>query len=228
MMNLTEKNRIAYNDIAHLFSSTRDYLWDDLKSLKQYTKDDDTVLDLACGNGRLYQLFDGLSIDYVGMDQSEELIKKAQEKFPDVAFVAGEMTVLPFEDSSHDIVYCIAAFHHLMSRELQIKSLGEMKRVLKPGGHVVMTNWNRYNNWVQNKIDLKKYTVVSENHVLVPWRNGPGDILAERHYFSFTIEYLEGLFEEVGLELKEQYFVKKGKRVGIETGENIVSIAKKI
>jgi len=222
----TEQNRKAYNDIASLFSSTRDYLWDDLKTLRQYTKDGNTVLDLACGNGRLYQLFDGLSIRYTGMDQSEELIQRAREKFSGIDFIVGEMTKLPFEDDMFDVIYCIAAFHHLMSPDLQLASLGEMKRVLKSGGRVIMTNWNRYNNWVQNKIDLKKYTVVSDSHVIVPWRNGPGDILAERHYYSFTMDGLEKLFAESGFVLEEQYFVKKGKKVGIETGENIVSILK--
>jgi len=227
---LTAQNRDAYDSIAGLFSSTRDYLWDDLKPLREYTKDGDRVLDLGCGNGRLYQLFDGLSIDYTGLDQSEKLIEQAKEKFSESntrSFLVGEMTTLEFEDDSFDVIYCIASFHHLMDTQQQQKALSSMNRILRPGGMIIMTNWNRYNDWVQNKINQKKYTVVDDEHVVVPWRNGPGDILAERHYYSFTLIGLETLFSDAGLALLDQYFVKKGNKVDISLGENIVSIVQK-
>ena len=95
----------VYNNFAQEFSSTRQHLWDDLKPLAKYTRNGDKVLDLGCGNGRLYQLFTDKSIHYVGLDQSEELIKKAQEKFPEVDFSVGDMLELPFPDDRFDIIY---------------------------------------------------------------------------------------------------------------------------
>jgi len=41
-----------------------------------------------------------------------------------------------------DVVLCIAVLHHIPSRELQLKALEEMHRVLKPGGKLIMTNWH--------------------------------------------------------------------------------------
>ena len=61
-MNFIKQNKEVYNKIAKLFSKTRKFLWYDLEPLVKYTKNGDKILDLGCGNGRLYQLFSDLSI----------------------------------------------------------------------------------------------------------------------------------------------------------------------
>src|SRR3989338_7438836 len=140
MSDYINQNRETYNKIANHVSGTREYVWQDLKPLKAYTKDGDRILDVGCGNGRLYQMFQDLSIAYTGVDQSEGLITLAREKFPAGKFDIAEMTHLPYADQSFDIVYCIAAFQHMPTQETRLKALAEMKRVLVPGGYIALTN----------------------------------------------------------------------------------------
>ncbi len=214
----------VYNNFAQEFSSTRQYLWDDLKPLAKYTRNGNKVLDLGCGNGRLYQLFDGMSIHYIGLDQSEELIKKAQEKFSGVDFAVGDMRELPFPDDSYDIIYSIAAFHHLANAEDRLKALSEMRRVLKPGGKVVMTNWNLLGKWGSEQVEKGKYKKW-EKDFTVPYKNSEGKILGERFYHGFDLDELESLLTEARFDLQENYYIKKGERSNLESGENIVSVA---
>ena len=100
------------------------------------------MLDLACGNGRLCLLLKDLSISYLGVDYSEALLKQEKEKFPNLEFIPGEMTAIPAKDKQFDVVFCLASFHHLPDRKARLKTLHEIARVLKPGGRLIMTNWN--------------------------------------------------------------------------------------
>ncbi len=228
---LISLNKEAYNRVADVFSSTRAYLWDDFKALGHYAPLGGSVLDIGCGNGRLYELFCDTAgetcVKYVGMDQSESLIAIATKTYPAGTFVVADMTKkFPFEDALFDAIYCMAAFCHIPP-VLQHQTLDEMHRVLRPGGHVVMSNWNAYNTWVQTKVMQKKYTTDDQKNFFVPWRNGAGDMLANRYYYGFTLEELSSLAQDAQFTVCDQYFLKKGQHVDISLGENIISIFKK-
>ncbi|HBU06864.1 MAG TPA: hypothetical protein DEB09_02165 [Candidatus Magasanikbacteria bacterium] len=222
---LIKLNRETYNKIAHLFAKTRRYLWDDLKPLQKYTKDGFKVLDLGCGSGRLYHLFqDFQDVKYIGMDQSEEQIKIAKEKFSGIDFRIGEMTKLPFKDNEFDVVYCIATFHHLPDEESRIKSLQEMKRVLKSGSYIIMTNWNMYSNTAQKLVANGKFNEFKSGDFLIPWMNSQSEVLGERYYHGFTLEELENIFKKTGLKIQDQYYTTKGGNGTKDDPGNIVSI----
>lgn len=223
-----ELNKNTYNKIAGLFAETRQYLWDDLKPLKKYTKDNFRVLDLGCGSGRLYHLFqDFQGIKYTGLDQSEEQIKIAKEKFPTIDFQVGEMTTLPFADNEFDALYCIATFHHLPSEETRIKSLEEMIRVTKPGSYILLTNWNLCSKTAQKLVEKGKFKEVCQGDFLIPWMNSQGQVLGERYYHGFTTEELAELFKKTGLKLIDQYYSTKGIGGSKTNPGNIVSILKR-
>jgi ubiquinone/menaquinone biosynthesis C-methylase UbiE len=223
VMNIVQNNKEAYNKIAEFFSNTRKYLWDDLKPLVKYTKNGDKVLDIGCGNGRLYQLFSDLSIDYTGMDNSEGQLGMARKNYPEAKFVLGEMTKLPFADSFFDVIYCIATFHHLPDEELRLQALNEMKRVLKPGGHILMTNWNLYSESAQKTVKKGKWSQEA-GEFMVPWYSSEGKILGQRYYHGFTLEELTDLFKKTGLILEDQFYSRKGEKGEIDDPGNIVSI----
>ncbi len=102
---IIEQNKDIYNNIAAHFSSTRAFLWRDLESLVRFVKEKDRVLDIGCGNGRLYQLFVNLSISFTGVDISERLVKIAKERYPNCVFEAANMTWLPFADKKFDVIF---------------------------------------------------------------------------------------------------------------------------
>ncbi len=91
---ILKKVKEDYSRIARLFSKTRETLWKEMKEFKKYVKDGDRVLDLGCGNGRLYEIFREMSIDYTGIDNSEEMIKIARERWGEDTRLIGSATKL--------------------------------------------------------------------------------------------------------------------------------------
>ena len=165
-------------------------------------------------------MFQDLSITYTGVDQSEGLITLAREKFPSGQFDIAEMTCLPYPDQSFDIVYCIAAFQHMPTRETRLKALSEMKRVLVPGGYIAMTNWNLF-----SKTASKRHEEFASGDFIIPWKsNTTGEVVAERYYHGFTIPELEELFSLSHLTVTDQYYSWKGEKSNQEEATNIVSI----
>jgi len=213
-----------YNRFAKEFANTRVHLWDDIKPLLNYIRKKDKVLDLGCGNGRLYQILKENQVDYTGLDISEELIYIAKNKYPEADFIVGDIKKLSFSDSSFDIIFSVASFHHLPDEKSRIEALREMKRVLKKDGKILMTNWNLLGDWAEEKIKKGDFSSVGENNFSVPWRNSKREIMGERVYHAFDLKELEELFKEVGFKIEENYFSKKGEGSDQKDAENIITV----
>jgi len=219
-----QQTKETYDKIAEQFAQTRKYIWADIKPLIVYTSEGDKVLDLGCGTGRLYQLFQDIQVDYVGIDQNETMIKVAQQANPKAKYLVGDMLDLPFEDNEFDVIYCIATFHHLPDEKLRLQALAEMKRVLKPGGKVIMTNWDLEADWAQTKVKKGKYVDLGEGDYIVPWMNSEREVLGERYYHAFTQDELENLLKLAKFELEEQYLSDKQTWSDNKRGGNIITV----
>ncbi len=226
---IIKKNKDVYDKISDQFAQTRKFLWDDLKPLADYTQPGSRVLDLGCGTGRLYQLFEKFQgseqILYTGVDNSSGQIEAARKQYPDATFDVGDMTALSYEDDSFDVIYAIASFHHLGDKETRLEALQEIKRVLAPGGTLVMTNWNLTGEWGVQKVAKGDYQDAGDGNYIVPWKNPEGFVMGERLYHSFGEEEMAVLLEEVGFTLKEQYFTKHGEKKNHAEGMNLVTVA---
>lgn len=133
----------GYEKIAEQFSRTRSSFWKELDFIKKEISEGDNVLDLGCGNGRLYEFLKDKKIDYTGVDSSEGLLKLAREKYGETAkFVKGDALNLPFADESFDKIVSIAVLHHIPSKESRKKFLSEARRVLKKDGLLIISVWN--------------------------------------------------------------------------------------
>ncbi len=221
---LIEQNLLVYNTIAKHFSDTRQYVWQELKPFTQFVKPGDTVLDLGCGNGRLYQIFADLPISYIGIDQSEELLVIARKQFQKGKFIHGSMLSTPLPDKSVDVIFCIAALQHIPGRDFQVKVIEEMKRVLRPGGKIILSNWNLFGDWGLKQVRVGKYKDLGGGDFLVPWRDAGGAVLGERYYHGFTVEELSELFTRAACVVTDQYYTKKENRSDKSQGENIITI----
>lgn len=102
-----------------------------------------SALDFGCGVGRLTRPLATRFERAVGVDISERMIEKARELNADVAgceFLVNEGDDLRiFGDAEFDLVYTRAVLQHQPSREVIERYLGELVRVLKPGGLLAFT-----------------------------------------------------------------------------------------
>lgn len=221
---LLKNNRENYNLISEEFGGTRRFAWNELFPLAKYTSPGDRVLDLGCGNGRLQQIFKDIDIDYTGVDNSERLIEMAKKEYSDNKFQVADALKLPFTDNYFDKIYSIAVFHHIPSKELRQQFLQEAKRVLKPGGLLVLTVWNLWQltGWKANfKYFASKILGLSKldfKDVFVPWGK-----LCQRYIHCFTKKELEILAKKSGFQVKETGVLNRQKG----RGSNIFIIAEK-
>lgn len=160
------------------------------------------VLDVGCGTGYAVLLLGSVLTEgkACGIDISSEMIARAQQKILEplrgrVEFVQAGADDIPYPSAEFDYIMCTNSFHHYPE---PLQALGEMRRLLKPGGQVVI---------LDNAVDLSLYTwlwdrvlrVVEKGHV--------------RYYNSWEIGDLlrQTGFEDVELPHAKNEFMKHGK-----------------
>lgn len=193
-----EKTKDYFDKNVEGFSGSRKCCWPELEELRKYIKDGERVLDLGCGNGRLFELFRGRNIEYIGVDFSEKLIEKAREKYGE-HFQVADILSLPFPDNYFNSVWSIAVLHHIPSKILRLKALMEIKRVLKPSGKTIMTCWYLFRPFFRKDILLS-----------------PKNLKIQRYYHIFTKRELKKLFQKAGFKIEElKYLRRNGKKTNI-------------
>lgn len=80
--------------------------------------------------------------EIVGLDISENMIRRAKERFSDprARFVLYDGLRIPFEDGHFDTVYSAAALQHI-EKHIAFLLFEELHRVLAPGGMPSFTFW---------------------------------------------------------------------------------------
>jgi SAM-dependent methyltransferase len=109
-----------------------------LKFVASRLRPEHSVLDLGAGAGDLNQYnFKGRVARIVGVDLDPRV---RQNRLLDEGFVA-DVNELPFEDNTFDIVFSIYVLEHLADPG---RFVGELRRVLKPGGLFLALTPNRW------------------------------------------------------------------------------------
>lgn len=136
----TVKNNI--NDELHLFDKY-DFVLDSV--VKIINKNNAlNVLDIGCGTGNLFGKLND-RINYVGVDQSIEMLLQAKRKYPHMNLRLGNFLNEPFVENEFDIIASTYAFHHLNFLEKQ-KAVNILLRYLKFGGRIVIGDLMFKNN----------------------------------------------------------------------------------
>ena len=103
-----------------------------------------TLLDLACGRGSYGLEVSALTgVGLVGVDFSAEAVRQASDQAArlgrQATFLVGDLTASGLDDASVDAVICLDS---IQFAEPPAAAYAELRRVLVPGGRVVLTCWD--------------------------------------------------------------------------------------
>jgi ubiquinone/menaquinone biosynthesis C-methylase UbiE len=99
---------------------------------------DERVLDSGSGPGALAFALAPHVREVVALDLVPELLEEGRrraENYPNVRFVEGDATSLPFELGAFDLAGSLRTLHHIARPELAV---AELVRVTRPGGRVLV------------------------------------------------------------------------------------------
>lgn len=97
------------------------------------------ILDLAAGTGTSSVPFAEAGAQVTACDMSHGMLAEGRRRHPQLNFVYGDGTDLPFEDDTFDAVTISYGLRNISDTE---KALSEMLRVTKPGGRIVVAEFS--------------------------------------------------------------------------------------
>lgn len=120
---------------ADLYDNEHGFVADFGKDLLAYVpkKPKTRILDVGCGTGKLAARLVDEGMRVVGIDESPEMIARAQALYPDIDFRVENALEMEF-DSEFDVVFSNAVFHWIPDHT---ELLRRIRRALVPGGKLV-------------------------------------------------------------------------------------------
>jgi ubiquinone/menaquinone biosynthesis C-methylase UbiE len=154
------------------------------KYLFEFAKGRGFTLDIGCGSNRILNA----ELSVVGLDILLNKLRYARRfKRP---LINGSIWALPFKDAMFDCVICSEVIEHIPEG---MKPFLEMRRVLKPGGTLVLgTPDYAHRTW---RIIEAIYRVAA-----------PGGY-ADEHITHYTLESLKDLVSQLGFSIKDQRYI---------------------
>ena len=192
----------VYNSIAPHFSHTRYKPWpgvvDFLTSIPKHA----LVADVGCGNGKNMACVDHLQ--FIGSDISSSFIEICREKLPASQVLVADAVGIPMRSGSVDHAISIAVIHHFANVERRQLAIGELLRIVREGGRVLIYVWGLvegskpsddqdifilWNN--QRKYEEKNTSNKAEKQ----FNEEKGTFVYKRYYHIFVKGELEDLVE---------------------------------
>ncbi len=215
-------NREFYDRFGDQFSATRQRLQPGVRKILETIQADVSVLDLGCGNGHfLRELFGrGHQAPLLGVDFSLPLLRDAasslgvefrEADLSQLSVVSNQLSVTSDQLLVTDYWSLITAFatlHHIPSTEMRLDILQTVRKLLKPGGKFILSNWqflnsaklkSRIQSW--DKVGINE-SDLDEGDYLLDWRSG-GDGLRYAHHFS--AEELLGLADQAEMRVTDSF-----------------------
>jgi SAM-dependent methyltransferase len=160
-------------------------------------------LDFGCADGGYEEELLARGLDAVsGVDVEEERIAEAKRRnVPNTDFTVFDGLTLPFEDACFDGTFMNEVYEHVLDED---HALSEIRRVLKPGGYLILISPNRWFPIEGHNVTIGSMTICPAP--LIPW-------LPERltHTWTAARNYwprqLERRVRDAGFAIKETSFI---------------------
>lgn len=203
--NFKETNQKTYNIISKDWNIKRDYFWEPIVNFVKSFKNPENLkyLDLGCGTGRNLELAKKVGFEtknLLGCDFSGNQLEIVKNK--GFKTNLSDLENLNIKDNSFDVIVCIAAHHHLLKKEQQLKSLKEMKRILKKNGKIILSNWFPEKDYLEKAKKKEKFIYLKKNIVKVyyEFENEKYD----RFYYLFEKDELKKLCINAGFKVEKE------------------------
>ena len=132
------------------FSGTRSWEYPWVMDILSSRKPPQTIMDIGCGASEFLFQYVDLGYNVIGVDRVKSPEYPDSEMTPEfvrkwghlVRFIDGDAASISIENESVDIVVCLSVMEHAVSRQdptYHYKLLDEFKRVLRPGGILIVT-----------------------------------------------------------------------------------------
>ncbi len=108
-------------------------------------KNGEKAADLGAGTGFMTEALLKAGAEVIAVDQSEKMLEQLQKKFnseKEIDSRVGEAGNLPVKEKSVDKAFANMYLHHV---EKPDKAISEIRRILKPGGRMVLTDLEKHN-----------------------------------------------------------------------------------
>jgi SAM-dependent methyltransferase len=141
------ETRYALSEYAAFAAPEQHGKWHEVEDFVQrYDLQQQRCLEVGCGRG----YFQDLVGDYTGLDISANVREHLHKPF-----VQASATALPFPDNWFDAIWTINALEHVPAPEL---ALAEMRRVLKPGGLLLLSPAWQCRPWAAQGYPVRPYS----------------------------------------------------------------------
>jgi ubiquinone/menaquinone biosynthesis C-methylase UbiE len=161
--------RAEWEGLADRWDRARRRAWPEVARFAESFPAGSRILDLAAGNGRHGVLSRKAGARPVATDFARSLLAFAQERGLDC--VQADARDLPFRAGSFEGGLFVAGLHCIPGRAARVGALAEVRRVVRPGGRVLVTVWSRF------RAGLSGWNVADAD---VPWGG------VDRYYHFYT------------------------------------------
>ncbi len=147
-MNELEKYYCKFNEDKRLlsrhgqveFAVTKKYILDVIGDRKNLD-----IIDIGAGTGRYSVWLESLGHNLTAIDLVNKNVSEIKMKSKSIVAKQGDALNLKFKNNSFDIALLFGPVYHLFSHADKLKAIEEAKRVVRPGGHIlIMYLMNEY------------------------------------------------------------------------------------
>ena len=114
------------------------------------------ALDVGCGVGETDGLLAGRFAELEGIDTAKEALRRAAAANPAVRYRVYDGSRLPYDDGTFDVALASCVFHHIPHDE-HVALLGEIRRVLGPGGRLFVFEHNPLNPLTRHAVNTCEF-----------------------------------------------------------------------
>lgn len=177
--------------------NTRSYHLRNQLTLSWLEKKGGYILEAGCGPAILIKSLHELGYCAIGVDLVEQNLKAGKQQLQTIQIpphlVAGNLTQLPFADRSFDEIVSLGVLEYILPIQV---ALGELHRLLRPGGQLIVSLPNRqslYRQW-------EKYIYVPISQTVKRLQHPPKTGYTR---LEFATHELPSLFENTGFQIKK-------------------------